>query len=326
MRRRFAPCSAGGLRRLLGSRRHNEGRQALARRLLDAAGGLRQADPRLPEDPGRERRQLQPVLRRLGRPERAVEAGLKADIVALRSSPDVDALVDAGLVDATGTRQRTRAWSPTRSWSSSSARATRRTSRLGRPDQGGRRGHHPEPVHFRRRPLEHHGRVRRAARGRQDRAGRPRTTCGSSSRTSPCRTRAPATRCRPSAAARATCCSPTRTRRSPPRPRARARLRDPAPTILIENPVAVMKNSEHQEEAKAFLDFLPTPEAQKIFAEKGYRPVSKAVAKQLREVPDAARSVHDRRLLGGWAEVKKEFFDPREGSWRGSTAGRWCHH
>ena len=47
----------------------------------------------------------------------------------------------------------------------------------------------------------------------------------------------------------------------------------PAKTILIENPVAVTANSAHPAEAKAFVDFLQTPEAQKIYADNGYRPV-----------------------------------------------------
>ncbi len=38
---------------------------------------------------------------------------------------------------------------------------------LGRPDQGGRRGARAEPVHLRRREVEHHGRLRRAARAGQ---------------------------------------------------------------------------------------------------------------------------------------------------------------
>ena len=41
----------------------------------------------------------------------------------------------------------------------------------------------------------------------------------------------------------------------------------PDQTILIENPVAVTKDAPEQ--AAAFVDFLRTPEAQKVFAEKG---------------------------------------------------------
>ena len=82
----------------------------------------------------------------------------------------------------------------------------------------------------------------------------------------------------------------------------------PRSTILIENPIAVVKTSDHKQEANAFLRFLRTPDAQKIFAENGYRPVSKAVAKQFTsKFPARPGPVHDRparaRRLGQGAEA-----------------------
>ena len=47
----------------------------------------------------------------------------------------------------------------------------------------------------------------------------------------------------------------------------------PDQTILIQNPVAVVNETKSPDKAKAFVDFLYTPEAQEIFAGKGYRPV-----------------------------------------------------
>src|SRR4029453_14534136 len=47
----------------------------------------------------------------------------------------------------------------------------------------------------------------------------------------------------------------------------------PDQTILIQNPAAVTKTSKNPQKAKAFLDWLITPEAQKIYASKGYRSV-----------------------------------------------------
>src|SRR2546427_4448374 len=47
----------------------------------------------------------------------------------------------------------------------------------------------------------------------------------------------------------------------------------PRATIMIENPIAVTANSGHKKEAKAFLSFLRTEPAQRIFAQNGYRPV-----------------------------------------------------
>ena len=82
----------------------------------------------------------------------------------------------------------------------------------------------------------------------------------------------------------------------------------PASTILIENPVAVTKTSKHPEQAKAFLDYLHGPEAQKIFAENGYRPVTPGI-KSSKPFPNPSGlfTIAD---FGGWADVSKRFFDP----------------
>jgi len=85
----------------------------------------------------------------------------------------------------------------------------------------------------------------------------------------------------------------------------------PKATILIENPVAVTSISKHKAEANAFVRFLHTLEAQKIFAQNGYRPV----------VPAAARGFNfpvrpqlfTIKYVGGWAKVEKKFFDPKTG-------------
>ena len=51
----------------------------------------------------------------------------------------------------------------------------------------------------------------------------------------------------------------------------------PKATILIENPIAVVKSSPDKAAANAFLRFLRTPGAQQVFADNGYRPVVKSV-------------------------------------------------
>src|SRR5712691_9088591 len=53
----------------------------------------------------------------------------------------------------------------------------------------------------------------------------------------------------------------------------------PKATILIENPIAVTANSAHTTEAKAFLTFLRTQPAQRIFAQNGYRPLVSSAAR-----------------------------------------------
>ncbi len=86
----------------------------------------------------------------------------------------------------------------------------------------------------------------------------------------------------------------------------------PDSTILIENPAAVTSESKHPKEAKAFLDFLYTPEAQKLYADNGYRPVVSGVKsdKVTFTTPSGLFTIKD---LGGWTTVTKDFFDPDTG-------------
>src|SRR2546422_2429476 len=85
----------------------------------------------------------------------------------------------------------------------------------------------------------------------------------------------------------------------------------PKATILIENPIAVTSTSKHQTEAKAFLKFLRTLDAQKIFAQNGYRPVVPAAARGF-NFPTRPQ-LFTIKYVGGWATVEKKFFDPRTG-------------
>jgi sulfate transport system substrate-binding protein len=83
----------------------------------------------------------------------------------------------------------------------------------------------------------------------------------------------------------------------------------PDQTILIENPVAV--TTDAPESANAFVKFLYSDEAQKIFGEKGYRPVVKSVADTFDyPTPSSLSTIQD---FGGWGTVKDEFFDPENG-------------
>jgi len=85
----------------------------------------------------------------------------------------------------------------------------------------------------------------------------------------------------------------------------------PDETILIENPVAVTKTSENPEEAQAFLEFLRSEEAQRIFLENGYRPINEDVAADGDfPEPSGLFTIAD---LGGWGDVNTRFFDATEG-------------
>lgn len=86
----------------------------------------------------------------------------------------------------------------------------------------------------------------------------------------------------------------------------------PDTTLLIENPAAVTTTSKHPKQARAFLDFVRSDAAQKIFAENGYRPVSESADTAGRDFPTPANlfTIQD---LGGWDAVATKFFDPEKG-------------
>ena len=130
----------GRLRRRLGQqdRRRDRGlaaaarADALARRLLDAAGRLRRDHPRVPEDRRPARASVQDVLRRLGRPEprrRGRPEGRRRLVLARARHRRASSRPASSPPTGRGTP--TRASSRPRSSRSSCARATRRTSRPG---------------------------------------------------------------------------------------------------------------------------------------------------------------------------------------------------
>src|SRR5262249_2746903 len=85
----------------------------------------------------------------------------------------------------------------------------------------------------------------------------------------------------------------------------------PDATILIENPIAITKSSQHPTEAKAFLDFLFSAAGQKIYARNGYRPAVRSVDTGVSfPTPPGLFTIAD---LGGWPAVTKEFFDTKTG-------------
>jgi sulfate/thiosulfate-binding protein len=91
----------------------------------------------------------------------------------------------------------------------------------------------------------------------------------------------------------------------------------PKQTILIENPVALTKSGVKHSEAKAFLKFLWSPKAQKLFGDSGYRPVLKSVAKSPKykfKQPKSLFTINSKGLgLRGWKAVQFRFFDHSNG-------------
>jgi sulfate transport system substrate-binding protein len=86
----------------------------------------------------------------------------------------------------------------------------------------------------------------------------------------------------------------------------------PDQTILIENPIAVTTKASSSATAKAFVQYLYSDAAQKIYAAHGYRPVVKADLDATQfPTPSGLFSIKE---LGGWSTVNTQFFDPTSGS------------
>ena len=82
----------------------------------------------------------------------------------------------------------------------------------------------------------------------------------------------------------------------------------PAETILIENPIALVGENET---ARAFVDYVRTPAAQRVFGEAGYRPVLEEVLTEF-DYPKPPR-LFTIAELGGWGPVRERFFDVEDG-------------
>jgi sulfate transport system substrate-binding protein len=89
----------------------------------------------------------------------------------------------------------------------------------------------------------------------------------------------------------------------------------PKATLLIETPAALTKSGLQKPAAKAFYKYLWSATAQKAFADQGYRPVLKSVAKNYHFVrPPGLFTVTSKQWgLNGWTKVNHRFFDPNNG-------------
>ena len=276
-----------------------------------------EAHPAVPEDAGRRRRQLHAVLRRVGRADARDQGRTRRrHRRALARSRHGRARRARASSTRSGRSSPTRAWSRTRSSSSSCATATRRRSRAGTTSSG------------RTSRSSRRTRSRRAAP-----AGTswPRTASWRKQGKTDKQAQANLLKLWKNVAVQDTS--------------ARASLNTfnsgkgdvllayeneayfsrmqgldlqwviPKTTILIENPIAVTKNSSDKAAANAFLRFLRTPAAQQVFADYGYRPVVKSVENANRKKFPVRPGLFtiDQLGLGGWEKVQKRFFDPEGG-------------
>lgn len=98
----------------------------------------------------------------------------------------------------------------------------------------------------------------------------------------------------------------------------------PESTILIENPAAVVdvNADKHgvREVAQAFVDYMHGEDAQRIFADYGFRPVNETVAKEIEGKYTTPAKLFDIDYLGGWTEVREKLYSPK-GIWYQVLAG-----
>jgi sulfate/thiosulfate-binding protein len=87
----------------------------------------------------------------------------------------------------------------------------------------------------------------------------------------------------------------------------------PDSTLLIENAISTTTVGDAPDAAAAFVDWLYTPEAQTIYGNHGFRPILPEVLAQFPDfvTPTNLATVDDD--LGGWAEARPKFFDPDDG-------------
>jgi sulfate/thiosulfate-binding protein len=86
----------------------------------------------------------------------------------------------------------------------------------------------------------------------------------------------------------------------------------PPDTFKIQNPIAVTTGAPTQ--AKAFVDYVLGDQAQQHFADWGYRPVNPTVMKRNKSKfpdPQKVTTIDD---VGGWDKVNDELFDPEKGA------------
>jgi sulfate transport system substrate-binding protein len=92
----------------------------------------------------------------------------------------------------------------------------------------------------------------------------------------------------------------------------------PESTILIENPIALIDKNvdKHQTRkiAEAFLEFVHSKEAQRLYAQYGLRPVNEEVAREFIAKYPAPKYLFNINYLGGWNQVENDIYG-KNGVW-----------
>ena len=84
----------------------------------------------------------------------------------------------------------------------------------------------------------------------------------------------------------------------------------PRQTLLIQLPIAVLKNSPNRDLGNTFIQFTKETPQQVIFGQNGFRPVSPAAAKQFKSFPVRPGQITlADKTLGGYPAAQKRWFD-----------------
>jgi sulfate/thiosulfate transport system substrate-binding protein len=89
----------------------------------------------------------------------------------------------------------------------------------------------------------------------------------------------------------------------------------PPQTLKIDNPLAVVTTSTHLKEATDFKNFQYTQDAQRLWAQAGFRAVDPGVAQEFaKDFPAPAQRLWTIPDLGGWSIVDPALFDKDNGT------------
>ena len=89
----------------------------------------------------------------------------------------------------------------------------------------------------------------------------------------------------------------------------------PRQSMLIELPIAVLKASPNRDKANQFVRFIKGDVAQDLLAQNGFRPVDKKIAGKYADKYPTRPGIFkvDDKIIGGWRNADKLWFDPNKG-------------
>ncbi len=89
----------------------------------------------------------------------------------------------------------------------------------------------------------------------------------------------------------------------------------PRQSMLIELPIAVLKNSGNKDVANKFIRFVKGDTAQDLFGQYGFRPVNKKIAAKYADKFPSRPGISkiDDPIFGGWRKADDVWFDPNKG-------------